>query len=145
MSIDEVNKEPCPHEVDPEIEALSKLRAWHHLIWALPYLINADQREEAMRELVAWYERVVVRRDEAGDPPIVALDAMTDELTLASAPHDVLVEVARARWAVRAAEELVQWRRCLRTTEAGSSPLAQATGRLEDAFEEGQSHIEGSV
>jgi hypothetical protein len=143
MSIEEANKGTCPYEVDPEFEALSKLHAWQHLIWALPHLIGVDLRQEAMRELVAWYERVVQNDDEAGDPPLAGLDAMTDELTAVSVPHNVLVEIARARWAIRVAEELVQWRRCLRMEGPGSFPLARATGRLEDTIEEGQSHIEG--
>lgn len=141
MSIEDVKKEPWPYEVDP----ISKLRAWQHLIRALPHLVSAEPRKETMRALMAWYERVVENNDETGDPPIEGLDALTDELTLVSVPHNVLVQVARARWAVRVAEELVQWRRCLSTEGPGSAPIAQATGRLEGTIEEGKSHIEGGV
>ena len=142
MSIEEVNKEPRPYEVDPEVEATSKLRAWQHLVCALPHLISTDANSETVRELVAWYERVVENDDEAVDPPIEGLDALVDELTLVSVPHNVHVELARARWAIRVAEELVQWRRCLHTEGAGSFALAQAAGRLEGATEAGRTNIE---
>ena len=144
MSIEEVGKEPRPYEVDPEVEATSKLRARQHLVCALPHLISTGANEETVRKLVAWYERVVENGYEAVDPPIEGLDALVDELAMASVPHSVLVELARTRWAVRVAEVLVQWRQCLHMDGPGSTALAQATGRLEDIVEAGRTHIEAS-
>jgi hypothetical protein len=75
--------------------------------------------------------------DEAysADPPIEGLDALIDELAEAAVPIDMHAELARARWAVRVAEELVRWRRSLVESGDGSRETADATNRLELAIE----------
>jgi hypothetical protein len=123
-------------EIDPETEAVSNLRTWHPIVRALPHLISGENRDGPIRELVAWNERVIGDENCGDDPPIEGLDVLVDELALVTVPLDVHAELARARWAVRVAEELVQWRRCLRTEGQGTAALAQATGRLERVVEE---------
>ena len=141
MTVEDLHNDASPDEIDPEAEAVSSLRAWYHVVLALPHLTSADGRAEPMRDLVAWYVRVVEDENFADGPPIEALDAFIDELALVSVPFDVHAELARARWAIRVAEELVQWRGCLRTDGQGSSALAEATTRLEQVVEKAASQM----
>ena len=141
MTVENLHNDASPDEIDPEAEAVSNLRAWHHVVRALPHLISADGRDGPIRELAAWYERVVEDEKCADDPPIEGLDVLIDELALVSVPFDVHAELARARWAIRVAEELVQWRRCLRTDGQESLALAEATTRLELVIEGAASQL----
>ena len=141
MTVEDIEHHASPGEIDPEAEAVSNLRTWYHVILALPHLASAEGRDEPMRELVAWYVRAVEDANCADGPPIDALDVLIDELASVNVPFDVHSELARARWAIRVAEELVQWRGCLRTDGPGSAPLAEATTRLEQTIEEAASQI----
>jgi hypothetical protein len=141
MTIEDLHSNASPDDIDPEAHALSDLRAWHHVVRALPHLINADGGDGPIRELATWYERVVEDESCVNGPPIQGLDALVDELALVSVPFDVHAELARARWAIRVAEELVQWRRCLRTEGQESPGLAEATTRLEQLIEAAASQL----
>lgn len=132
-------------EIDIDEEATVLLSRWLPIVGALPHLIGAKERETVLRALVAWYERVLATEDYDADPPIEGLDALVDELaTVAVAPNDH-AELAKGRWAIRVAEELVAWRRCLRDDGAESVPTGPATDRLELAIVGAQRHIASSA
>lgn len=131
-------------EIDVDEEASLLLGRWLPVVGAMPKLIGATQHEAAVRELVAWYERVLQGTDYCADPPIEGLDALVDELVHVSVPPSDHAELAKGRWAVRVAEELVSWRRCLRNDGAESVPTGPATDRLELAIEGARQHIAGS-
>lgn len=141
MTVEDLNNCAGSDEIDPEVEAVSSLRSWHHIVRALPHLVSADGRDGPIRELVAWNERIIADEKCGDGPPIEGLDVLVDDLALVTVPLDVHAELARARWAIRVAEELVQWRRCLRTEGPGSAALARATGRLEDVIEEARQQM----
>ena len=141
MTIKGLHNNASHDEIDPEGDAVSNLRAWHHVVHALPHLVGADGRDGPIRELCAWYERVIQDENCVDDPPIKGLDILIDELALVSVPFDVHAELARARWAMRVAEKVVQWRRCLRTDGQESLALAEATTRLEQVIEEAASQM----
>jgi hypothetical protein len=121
---------------NPDLEAAAtvELRARSHVVRALPHLVGAEERKTPLLDLVAWYERVVESEQYATAPPIEGLDALVDELALVTVPLNVLAELARARWAIRVAEELVKWR-CLRESD-GSSAVRFAADRLQRTIEQ---------
>lgn len=127
--------------IDVDEEASLLLGHWLPMVGAMPQLIGGRHHEEAIRELVAWYERVFQGTDYCTDPPIEGLDALVDELVHVSVPSNDHAELARGRWAVRVAEELVSWRRCLRDEGTESVPTGPATDRLEVAIEGARRHI----
>lgn len=130
-------------DIDIDEEACVLLSCWLPIVGALPELIGAKEHVAAIRELVTWYERVFTARDCYAAPPIHGLDALVDELAIvAVAPNDH-AELAKGRWAIRVAEELVSWRRCLRDDSAESVPSATATDRLELAIAAARRHIAG--
>jgi hypothetical protein len=88
---------------------------------------------------------VFEHEDYALDPPIEGLDTLIDELPSVSVPYNVHVELARGRWAIRVAEELVKWRQCLRTAGTGSLPTGPETTRLEFSIEAARRQIEVST
>jgi hypothetical protein len=145
MRIDDFrNTQPHTDEIDVGADATSLLRKWHELVSGVPDLVSTEGRRSATSVLVVWYQRVFERADYAADPPIEGLDALIDELASASIPQKTHAELARARWAIRVAEELVKWRDCLRREGAASSPTGPATDRLELAMEEACRHIDDS-
>jgi hypothetical protein len=130
-------------DIDIDEEACMLLACWLPSVGALPQLISAKKHVATIRKLVTWYEHVFAARDYCADPPIQGLDALVDELAIvAVAPNDH-AELAKGRWAIRVAEELVSWRRCLRDEGAESVPSATATDRLELAIGAGRRHIVG--
>lgn len=141
MTIEELHNHASPNDIDPEAEALAHLLVWEHVVVALPHLIRKDQADGPIRKLVAWYDRVAKDATCADDPPIEGLDLLIDELALVSVPLDVHAELARARWAIRVGEELVQWRRWLRTGRQGCPDLADATNRLEQVVEDARNQM----
>ena len=141
MTIEELDNHASPNEIDPEAEALAHLLVWEHVVFALPHLITKQDSEGPIRELVGWYDRVVKNGTFVDEPPIEGLDILIDELALVSMPFDVHAELARARWAIRVAEELVQWRTCLSTAGQGSPGLADATNRLERVVEDARNQM----
>jgi hypothetical protein len=143
MSIDDIaDQEQRIDEIDLDAEAARLLRAWHDLVIGVPHLITTEERRRSTWGLVAWYERVFERDDFDLDPPIEGLDTLIDELALVSVPQTAHADLARARWAIRVAEELVRWRHCLRTAGPGSSRTGPASDRLELAIGEARGHID---
>jgi len=144
MTVEDLNHErTSPAEIDFGALAARALRSWADLVRATPHLVGDDARTRALWGLVAWYERVFECDDYSVNPPIEGLDVLIDELARASVPYEVHAELARARWAVRVAEELVRWRHCLRADGPGSVPTGPATDRLELA-QEARRQIEGT-
>ena len=137
MSSDRLTTQRKQHHTaaaDLNEEATVLLSHWLPVVAALPQLIDAKQHETAVRELVAWYERVFLLDDYRADPPIQGLDALVDELAHVSVPADDHAELAKGRWAVRVAEELVSWRRCLRASGPGPVPAGPAADLLKQAI-----------
>jgi len=124
-------------------EATGLLGRWLPVVEAMPQLIGGKQREAAVRELVAWYQRVFQAQDCCANPPIQGLDALVDELVHVSIPPNDHAKLASGRWAIRIAEELVLWRRCLRDNGPESVPTEPATDRLELAIADARRHITG--
>lgn len=144
MSVTTMSIEDRPHtdrtSDGPDLEGAAsvELRAWHHVVRALPHLVGVEDRRTPMRGLVAWYGRVVECDDFATDPPMEGLDALVDELALVTVPFDVHAELARARWAIRVAEELVRWRRL---ADGDSESTKCTADRLQRAIEEARTHM----
>jgi hypothetical protein len=130
-------------EIDIDEGTSALLGRWLPVVRALPQLIGAEEHMAAVRELVAWYERVFAARDYCADPPIQGLDALVDELAIVAVPPRDHAELAKGRWAIRVAEELVVWRRCLRDDGAKPVAYATATDRLERAIGAARRHIAG--
>ena len=130
-----------PSEIDVDDEAVTFLRDWFPLVRVLPQVLITDERNRAVCVLVAWYERVYEQEEYSGQPPLEGLDALVDELTHVIVPPDVHAELARARWAIGVAEELVRWRSCFRRSGEGSPPTGPATDRLELAIEGGRRQL----
>lgn len=128
-------------EIDLDAEAATALRSWQFLVRALPHLVDGKERRRALLALMYWYGRVCRDDEFADSPPIEGLDALIDELASVSVPYNVHAELARARWAVRLAEELVSWRQVLDDSGSGSEPLARATEQLEAILSEAHRHI----
>jgi hypothetical protein len=130
-----------PPEIDFAADAATLLRSWQRLITGLPELVGPGDRRRAVRELASWYERVLECEGYAADPPLEGLDVLVDELVHVNVSFEVHAELARARWAIRVAEELVNWRNCLGTAGPGSPPTGPATDRLELAMESARRQI----
>ena len=115
-------------------EATILLRGWFPLVRILPSLILQEDRRDGTRGLVVWYRRVFEDAGYASGPPIEGLDALIDELAPFVVASDVHVGLARARWAIRVAEELVRWRSC--SDGNGNDPVraSRARDRLELAI-----------
>jgi hypothetical protein len=131
------------HEIDIAAEANEALRTWHRQVREALVILDTPQYSDAIRGLVAWYERVFFDAEFVEPPPIEGLDAVVDELARAAQPLDSLRALAHARWAIRVGEELVSWRQCLRSFGLGSSPLGSATNRLELALEQARRQLDG--
>lgn len=129
-----------PGEIDVDHDASTLLRVWRPFIGRLPLLIVGDGRRDAVMALVEWYEHVYQEEGFAADPPLEGLDALIDHLASTPVDQDVWVELAKARWAVRVAEELANWRRVM--SISGPGP-ASSTGRLEAAMQEAGRQIHG--
>ncbi len=140
-----VNDSNCTNEgvaeIDIDAKATAALRSWRFLVRALPHLVGGKERRMALLALTYWYGRICRDEDCCESPPIEGLDALIDELALVSVPYNVHAELARARWAVRVAEELVSWRQVLDTSGSGSKPLARATEQLEAILGKAHQHI----
>jgi hypothetical protein len=130
-------------EIDIDKDASVLLGRWLPIVRAMPKLMGATQHKAAVRALIAWYEHVHSADDYCADPPIEGLDALVDELVDISVPPNDHAELANGRWAVRVAEELVLWRRCLRDDGPESVPIGPATDRLELAISGARRHIAG--
>ena len=143
MRIDDpTNSRPESLHVDIDTDAISFLRAWLPLVRELPHLIR---RQERVWDLLAWYEHVVEHEDYEADPPVEGLDALIDELAVPCVPYDVHAELARARWAIRVAEELVRWRHFLHSAGPDSPHTTLAIDRLDLATQEARGQIEASA
>jgi hypothetical protein len=135
----------CNDLIDDDEYALSKgelpdeatilLRGWFPLVRILPSLILQEDRSDATWGLVVWYERVFEDAEYASGPPIEGLDALIDELAHFVVASDVHLSLARARWAIRVAEELVRWRSCADRTGDDPVRVSRARDRLELAME----------
>ncbi len=142
MCIDRVASNRRQVEIDLDEQARSLLRSWHFVVRALPHLVSSSRAAMSVRGLVAWYETVVEIPGFSEEPPLEGLegleglDSLIGELVCSDVPPKVHRELARARRAVGVAEELVRWRKCLRTFGEGSFPTGPATDRLELALEE---------
>ncbi len=128
-------------EIDIDAEVTAALRSWQFLVRALPHLIDGKERRLALVALLHWYGRICRDEQCAANPPIEGLDALIDELASVSVPYNVHAELARARWAVRVAEELVSWRQVLDASGSGSKPLARATEQLWIILGEAHQHV----
>lgn len=131
-----------PQEIDIAAEAADALRVWLRQVREALVILDTPKNSNAIRGLVAWYERVFFDAKLLEPPPIEGLDAVVDELALAAQPIDALRALADARWAIRVGEELVNWRQCLLSFGPGSSPLGSATNRLELALEEARGKLD---
>jgi hypothetical protein len=138
-----LSKQQHTTEIDIDKEATVLLGRGLPIVRAMPRLIGAKQHEVAVRALIAWYEHVSSDDDYCADPPIEGLDALVDELVHVSVPPNDHAELANGRLAVRVAEELVLWRRCLRDDGPESVPTGPATDRLELAIAGARRHIAG--
>jgi len=132
---------PAP-EIDIAEDAADALRAWQRQVRDALIVLDTAKYSEAIRGLCAWYERVFFDGEYAEAPPRAGLDAIVDELALAAQPYDILRALARAHWAIRVAEELSNWRQCLRSSGPESSPLGLATNRLELALDEARRQLD---
>jgi hypothetical protein len=130
-----IDTDRLPPEIDFAADAANLLRSWQQLVRALLELIGTDDRKCALWGIVSWYERVFECESYAAEPPIEGLDILIDELVHVNVSFEMHAELARARWAIRVAEELVKWRSCLRTSGAGPPSTGPATDRLELAIE----------
>jgi hypothetical protein len=131
------------HDIDFAREAARLLGDWSALVQSLPQLISTHVRKRGVSALVEWYERASEEEEYSADPPIEGLDALIDELVEAAVPVEIHAELARARWAVRVAEELVRWRRSLVECGDGTCETADATSRLELAIEGARRQLGG--
>ena len=143
MDADYVTKEhrPAP-EIDIAADAADALRVWLRQVREALVILDTPKYSDAIRGLVAWYERVFFDAEFVESPPVEGLDAVVDELALAAQPIGLLRGIADARWAIRVGEELVNWRQCLLSFGPGSSPLGSATNRLELALEEARRQLD---
>lgn len=132
---DLIDDDISPSEIDFAREASRLLRAWIPLVRKLPELVNKDDRKRVVPALVLWYTHAAEEEEYSADTPVEGLDALIDELAEAVVPIDAHAELAQARWAIRVAEELVRWRRCLRRSGEGSREMADVTDRLELAID----------
>lgn len=121
-------------DIDFDDEASDLLSRWPPLAGALPQLIGARAHEVAVRDLIAWDERVFQLDGYCADPPNQGLDALVDELAHVSVPPHDHAEFTNGRWAIRVAEELVSWQRPRRDDGPGSPPTGRATDRPELAI-----------
>jgi len=122
-------------EIDVADMATRLLRDWCKYVRRLPQLMSTVERKRAVRDLVVWYEQVYEQKEFAIDAPIQGLDALVDELSHVAVPLDVHAALARGRWAIRVAEELVKWWSCLHIYGECTPPTGRATDRLELAIE----------
>jgi hypothetical protein len=134
------NQDPV-RAVDLAADAAAALRRWHFVVRAVPYLLSAKGRSLAILGLLFWYKRVLESTSFADDPAPEGIDALVDELASASTPFEVHRELARARWAIRVAEELVHWRRALATDGPTSLAIQRATDALERVLEEAYAQV----
>jgi hypothetical protein len=143
MDADYVTKEhrPAP-EIDIAADAADALRVWLRQVREALVILDTPKYSNAIRGVVAWYERVFFDAEFVEPPPIEGLDAVVDELALATQPIASLRALADARRALRVGEELVSWRQCFRSFGQGSSPLGAATNRLELALEEARRQLD---
>jgi hypothetical protein len=72
--------------IDFDDEASGLLSQWLPIVGGTPQLIGAKEHEAAVRELVAWYERVFQLDGYCVGRPIQGLDALVDELVHVSVP-----------------------------------------------------------
>jgi len=131
------------HEIDVAADANEALRTWHRRVREALVILDTPQYSDAIRGLVAWYERVFFDAEFVEAAPIEGLDAVVDELARAAQPFDSLRALADARWAIRVGEELVSMRQCLRSFGSGSSLLGSVTNRLELALEQARRQLDG--
>jgi hypothetical protein len=127
-------------EIDVDRNASMLICAWRPFVGRLPLLIVGDGRKDAVMALVDWYEHVYQEEGFAAAPPLEGLDALVDHLASTPVDQGVWVELAKARWAVRVAEELASWRRVM--SSSGPGPVS-ATDRLEEAMHEAGRQIQG--
>ncbi len=127
---DEASREPALAR-----RAREALQSWWATVENIPRWAHDARRSEALEEIVRWYERVFADPACVDPAPLAGLDALTDELTEARS-HDGLGRLARARWAVQVAEELVNWR-ASQTVASGATAIsptvAPAMARIADS------------
>ena len=115
----------------PFTRATFILRRWRRSIRRLPLGARREDRD-ALWELVSWYEAMCLDGRFANPAPKAGLEAfvlMGRERTPLGPHHDVIV----ARRALRVAEELANYRRCLR--DGADVPAVDiAANRLELAI-----------
>ena len=133
--------EDSARALDIAADAADALRCWHFVVRAVLYLVGAKGRSLAILGLLFWYKRVLESTIFADDPAPEAIDALVDELVSASTPFQVQRELARARWAIRVAEELVHWRQVSAADGPDSPALQRATDSLECVLEEARAQV----
>jgi hypothetical protein len=121
------------------LEAEGAIQAWRPLVAALSKWAQRSARRPPLEDLSRWYERVCSDTSFSEDPPLEGLDALTDELT-ESRIYDGLRHMARARWAIRACEELVHWR-AVRANKDAPATVRVALSRLELALTAARRHL----
>ena len=132
MALDYSTAEGAESESILEHEGAEALEAWRAEVLEIPRWAQGAGRSIALEELVRWYERICTELACADQAPLDGLDALTDELTEASS-QNATERLARARWAVRVAEELAHWRAC--RIDGGAPARARvASSRLELAL-----------
>ncbi len=143
MDVDHVTNACRPaQEIDIAADTADALRGWHRQVREALALLDTPKHSEAVRGLVAWYERVFFVAAYAENPPVAGLDVVVDELSLARQPFDLLRALAQARWAIRVGEELVHWRQCLRSFGPDSLLLGPAKNRLEHALDKARRQLD---
>ena len=81
MEADYVTKGPRPaQEIDIAADAADALQVWHRQVREALVVLDTVSYSDAIRGLVAWYERVFFDAEFVESPPIEGLDAVVDEL-----------------------------------------------------------------
>lgn len=119
--------------------AVATMERWRRAVRVMPPLVSSDLRV-ALLGLSAWYERLCVDPEYTMSGPQEGIDALHHATQLNSSQTGD--ESLMAWWAVRVAEEVVQCRRLLRSTDASEcTDLENALSRLEVALQGGHDHL----
>lgn len=113
--------------------AVAAMERWRRTVRALPLLVETDEFRVALSGLSAWYERLCVDDEYAMPGPSDGIDALqyTAQL-ITEPPSEALIA---AWWAVRLAQEVVECRRFLGSTDdVEEMDLEVALARLEVAL-----------
>jgi hypothetical protein len=91
--------------------ARAGVERWARFVRPLPLVAVLEEHRVALRQLVAWYERVCVDEGYVCSPPPVGLKALS--AVASSDGPSQRDPIATARGAVRVASALVEYRRIL--------------------------------